>query len=245
MPSTTLRLLAATVDVATPYVQLDVTLTPSPATSSSKSSPMTAQYIDVRFIGAPVELHSFTFTNYYTASLTVLHSVRPAQMLEVAPKASSSSAAGSSDAMADLVVSREGAWQVLVPKMRLMADPHCEDDAQSQHEVTAADFAGASVLSRISALRLCLSQVRSLSRHPPVRARPKLRAPPPDSAVAAVEGARAPLPPLLHAQAARCRSAGAAQAHRRRGRARRCPGGRGARSDAVDPPLPPAATNTM
>jgi len=133
--------------------RLEATLTHSPA-SSSTAPPTTQQYIDVRFSGAPVELHCLTFTNFYTGSLTVLHSMHAVgRKAEVAPRMRS--------AEDDAPAAAAGNWLVLVPRYRLMADPHCEDDAQAQHELGVADFAAP---GRVVSLRLCLAQPSPLWR---------------------------------------------------------------------------------
>jgi hypothetical protein len=53
---------------------------------------------------------------------------------------------------------RQPTWQVVVPKLTLMAAPHCEDDAQRYHELTTAHFAPDFDHRRVTRLRICCLQ---------------------------------------------------------------------------------------
>jgi hypothetical protein len=136
--------------------QLDATLTPSPSPSTT-SPPPTQQHIDVRFVDGPVQLHSIVFTNYYSATVTVLYSST------AGAKASTVAAASRSERLDDGAGTQSAAaapdgWQVLVPMYQLMVDPHSEDDAQAHHELSASSFLS---FERVYSLRICLSQERA------------------------------------------------------------------------------------
>uniref|UniRef100_A0A7S3VZT9 Uncharacterized protein n=1 Tax=Emiliania huxleyi TaxID=2903 RepID=A0A7S3VZT9_EMIHU len=104
--------------------ELGVTLTPSTTPSPHATAP-TQSYIDVRFAGSAADLHSITFRNYYTASVSILFAARPAKTgPEVAP-------ACGADVVDGQRTPREVVWQTLVPHLQLMADLHSEDDAQA------------------------------------------------------------------------------------------------------------------
>lgn len=49
-------------------------------------------------------------------------------------------------------------WQVVVPKLALMASPHCEDDAQRYHELSTVHFAPDFDHRRVTRLRICCLQ---------------------------------------------------------------------------------------
>lgn len=105
--------------------ELSVTLTPSTTPSPHATAP-TQSYIDVRFAGSAADLHSITFRNYYTASVSILFAARPAKTgPEVAP-------ACGAEVLDGQRTPREVVWQTLVPHLlQLMADLHSEDDAQT------------------------------------------------------------------------------------------------------------------
>jgi hypothetical protein len=101
------------------------------------------QWIDVTFPAAPVSLAAICFQNYYCAAITVSHTGQSAD----------------SDPLAQLQVKgRAPAWTVAVDKHTLMADPHCEDDAQLYHELTVAHFATNFDHRRVTRLRICCLQ---------------------------------------------------------------------------------------
>uniref|UniRef100_A0A7S0L245 Uncharacterized protein n=1 Tax=Coccolithus braarudii TaxID=221442 RepID=A0A7S0L245_9EUKA len=89
------------------------------ADASSSRAQLHTQWpdqLDITFADAPVELHCIAFANYYTATITVLHS-------QTAPSSRS-----------------VGPWTTVVSKLQLMTDPHLEDDAQAQHEIFCRHF---------------------------------------------------------------------------------------------------------
>ncbi|EOD11129.1 hypothetical protein EMIHUDRAFT_214956 [Emiliania huxleyi CCMP1516] len=162
--------------------ELGVTLTPSTTPSPHATAP-TQSYIDVRFAGSAADLHSITFRNYYTASVSILFAARPAKTgPEVAP-------ACGADVVDGQRTPREVVWQTLVPHLQLMADLHSEDDAQAsdlaeigvqaEHCIDAASFPASFDPRRVSQLRICLSQpthtlhgLRFFGRRCPLTARP-------------------------------------------------------------------------
>ena len=67
--------------------------------------------IEVSFPAAPVSLYAMVFTNYYCAAISVSHT----------------STRSETDPLLQLhMKGRAPTWQVAVPKLALMADPHCE-----------------------------------------------------------------------------------------------------------------------
>ncbi len=100
--------------------------------------------IDVTFPAAPVTVDYISFRNFYTAAITVSHTGLRAE----------------SDPMQSLhAKGRPPSWQVMVPRIALMADPHSEDDAQRYHELTqACHFAKDFDHRRVTRLRICCIQ---------------------------------------------------------------------------------------
>ena len=74
----------------------------SPETGEASAGPR-QQWLDITFPNAPVLLSYISFHNYYTAAITISHTVVRSDDSSRAPQ-----------------------WQVVVPKFTLMADPHCE-----------------------------------------------------------------------------------------------------------------------
>ena len=139
--------------------QLNPTITPSP-TPTSASACTHQHFIDVSFADTPVQLHAIAFANYYCASVTILYrskNLKKGYTPEVAPTADRGLSGCSGSASSAGVQQQDRDWQVLVSAYKLMANPHCEDDAQTHHEITVKDFQSTSA---IYSLRLCLSQVR-------------------------------------------------------------------------------------
>lgn len=101
------------------------------------------QWIDVSFTAAPVALSYITFHNYYCAAITISHTSMRA---EDDPQAQQH------------MKGRAPTWQVVVPKLVLMAAAHCEDDAQQYHELTSAHFAPEFDSRRVTRLRICCLQ---------------------------------------------------------------------------------------
>ena len=100
---------------------------------SSLSRPPRRRMIDVTFADAPVDVHWVAFENYYTASVTVLHTNSPP--IDPQPR-----------------------WTCALGQLRLMASAHCEDDAQDRHELHATAFADGFDATRVTRLRFCLAQ---------------------------------------------------------------------------------------
>ena len=76
-------------------------------TSDTESGPR-RHIIEVSFAGAPVTVQHVSFYNYYCSAITVSHTSMSKVELQTYAKAS------------------EAAWTVVIPKLTLMADPHCE-----------------------------------------------------------------------------------------------------------------------
>lgn len=104
----------------------------STTTSDPNAGPR-QHLIDVVFKNPPVAVHYISFCNHYSSAITVSHS---------------RSEAGQS----------MPSWQVVIAKQTLMADPHCEDDAQCYHELTSAHFDQHFDSSRVHRLRICCIQ---------------------------------------------------------------------------------------
>ena len=100
---------------------------------SSLSRPPRRRMIDVTFADAQVDVHWVAFENYYTASVTVLHTNSPP--IDPQPR-----------------------WTCALGQLRLMASAHCEDDAQDRHELHATAFADGFDATRVTRLRFCLAQ---------------------------------------------------------------------------------------
>ena len=86
-------------------VLLEATIRTVPA--ESESGPR-RHLIEVSFGGAPVTVEHISFCNYYCSAITVSHASMTKAELQGNSRAS------------------ESAWKVVVPKLTLMADPHCE-----------------------------------------------------------------------------------------------------------------------
>ena len=100
------------------------------------------QWIEVSFDrGSTVSLSYITFHNYYCAAITISHTnVRAEGDQRQHEKG------------------RLPTWQVAVPKLTLMATPHCEDDAQNYHELSTVHFAPEFDHRRVTRLRICCIQ---------------------------------------------------------------------------------------
>lgn len=100
------------------------------------------QWLDITFPNAPVLLSYIAFHNYYTAAITISHTVVRSDDSTRAPQ-----------------------WQVVVPKFTLMADPHCEDDAERYHELKhGIHLASEFDHRRVTRLRICCLQPSPLWR---------------------------------------------------------------------------------
>jgi hypothetical protein len=84
-------------------VLLDTTI--KTVTSECESGPR-RHLIEVAFDGAPVAVQRISFSNYYCAAITVSHTAMSKSELLKGPDPAS--------------------WKVVIPKLTLMADPHCE-----------------------------------------------------------------------------------------------------------------------
>ena len=100
---------------------------------STLARPPRRQYLDVDFTDAPVDLHWFTFENYYTASVSVLSA-------EVHP------------------VTNVVRWVPVVARLQLMADCHAENDAQAWHRLHASAFEPGFDSTRVVRLRIYMLQ---------------------------------------------------------------------------------------
>ena len=126
---------------------IDAYITTSP--SEGDSSAPRQQWIDVSFPAAPVVISHISFSNYYTSAITISHT---------------GTRADSDPLTATHMKGRTPTWQVAVPKLTLMSDPHCEDDAQCYHELTVAHFAPDFDYRRVTRLRICCLQPSPLWR---------------------------------------------------------------------------------
>jgi len=100
--------------------------------------------IEVTFPAGPVAVDYVSFRNFYTAAITVSHTNVRADVDSLQPMH---------------VKGRPPSWQVVVARLTLMADPHCEDDAQRYHELThARHFAKEFDHRRVTRLRICCIQ---------------------------------------------------------------------------------------
>ena len=121
-------------------VLLDARITSSP--DDGKGGPR-QQWIDVSFASAPVALSYIAFRNYYCAAITISHTSMRAE----------------GDPLLQLhMKGRSPTWQVVVPKLALMAAPHHEDDAERYHELTTSHFAPEFDHRRVTRLRICCLQ---------------------------------------------------------------------------------------
>lgn len=121
-------------------VELNARVSSSP--DDGKGGPR-QQWIDVSFVNAPVTLSYISFHNYYCASITISHTSMRAE----------------GDPLMQLhMKGRAPTWQVVVPKLALMAAAHHEDDAQSYHELSALHFAPEFDHRRVTRLRICCLQ---------------------------------------------------------------------------------------
>lgn len=121
-------------------VPLAARVTTSP--SGTGGGPRQA-FIDVSFPAAPVVLHRITFTNYYTASITLSHT---------------STRAEGDPLLAAHMKGRAPTWSVALARRELMADPHYEDDAEWSHEVLSEHFEPGFDHQRVTRLRICCVQ---------------------------------------------------------------------------------------
>lgn len=109
---------------------------------NSKGGPR-QQWLDVSFVNAPVVLSYISFHNYYCAAITISHTSMRAE----------------GDPLMQLhMKGRAPTWQVVVPKLALMAAAHHEDDAQRYHELTTSHFAHDFDHRRVTRLRICCLQ---------------------------------------------------------------------------------------
>ena len=91
------------------------------------------QYIDIDFLGAPVDLRWIAFENYYSATVSV-HSA------EVNPS------------------TNKVRWVPVISRWQLMADCHTEDDAQAWHRLHASAFEPGFDPTRVLRLRIHMQQ---------------------------------------------------------------------------------------
>lgn len=100
--------------------------------------------IEVTFPGAPVTVDYVSFRNSYTAAITISHTATRAEGDPLQPMH---------------MKGRAPTWQIVVARLALMADPHCEDDAHGYHElVPARHFAKDFDHRRVTRLRICCTQ---------------------------------------------------------------------------------------
>lgn len=119
---------------------------PDPSSASAAAGGPRQQWMDVTFADAPVGITHVSFFNYYCAAITISHTTM---------------ALGGIDGRLSKQAEQMGmrpAWTVVVPKLTLMADPHCEDDAQNYHELTTVHFAPGFDHRRVTRLRICCLQ---------------------------------------------------------------------------------------
>ena len=119
---------------------------PDASSASAAGGGPRQQWMDVTFADAPVGITHMSFFNYYCAAITISHTTM---------------ALGDIDGRLSKQAEQMGmrpAWTVVVPKLTLMADPHCEDDAQSYHELTTAHFMPGFDHRRVTRLRICCLQ---------------------------------------------------------------------------------------
>ncbi|KAL0251383.1 hypothetical protein GEMRC1_000596 [Eukaryota sp. GEM-RC1] len=86
-------------------------------------------YIEVSF-KSPAALKYITFTNYYTAYVTIWW--KPFGVVEDGNR---------------------GSWRIANQKHKLMTCPHCEDDAEAIHQLSTADWDADFDTSRVGGLR--------------------------------------------------------------------------------------------
>jgi hypothetical protein len=107
-------------------VLLDATVT----TTIAKSGLGPRQHlIDVSFASAAVPLHCISFYNYYCAAITISHT-------NARTDHESEQQGNAND--------RSAMWQLVVPRLSLMANPHCE---VCQHCLSFGDAMHASLTS--------------------------------------------------------------------------------------------------
>ncbi|KAL1510794.1 hypothetical protein AB1Y20_007080 [Prymnesium parvum] len=129
-------------------VPLAVQLTTS--SDAAESSPR-QHWIELTFKDGPVHLHSISFINYYTYSLSIMHSLTRAESDPMLP----AHARG-----------RPAQWRRVLRKHQLMASPHFEDDAQAEHVLSHDFFEADFDTSRVVRLRfVCVQPSPSWARY--------------------------------------------------------------------------------
>ena len=125
-------------------VLLEARITSTDATDGNNNGGPRQQWIDISFPSPnPVQLSYICFHNYYSAAITISHTTTRADGDPLTPAHHKG---------------RSPAWQVVVPKLTLMVDPHYEDDAQKYHELSGAHFAKDFDTKRVTRLRICCLQ---------------------------------------------------------------------------------------
>ena len=100
--------------------------------------------IEVTFPSAPVAVDFISFHNFYTAAITISHTAVRTEADPLQPMHQKG---------------RPPSWQVVVNRLTLMVDPHCEDDAQQYHELThTRHFVKEFDHRRVTRLRICCIQ---------------------------------------------------------------------------------------
>lgn len=80
-------------------------------TETTRSTGPRQHLIEVSFPAAPVSLYAICFANYYCAAISVSHTHTRSESDPLLPPH---------------MKGRAPTWQVVVPKLALMTDPHCE-----------------------------------------------------------------------------------------------------------------------
>lgn len=125
-----------------PVTLIEARISSSSPDSSGASGGPRQQWLDVTFPNAPVMLSYVCFHNFYTSAITISHTTVRTDDSGRSPH-----------------------WQVVLPKLTLMADPHCEDDAQRYHELMhSSHFAADFDHRRVTRLRICCLQPSPLWR---------------------------------------------------------------------------------
>ena len=133
-----------------PAVPLEAVIS---ATTSEEHGGPRQHLIDVSFPGGPVAVEYISFCNYYSSAISVSHTSSRAD-----GNAAASRVQGTPKGPAQLKRPPPPTWQAVIGKLALMADPHCEDDAQRYHELSHAHFAKGFDHQHVTRLRICCIQ---------------------------------------------------------------------------------------
>lgn len=140
----------ATSSIEMPAVPLEAVI--SATTSEARGGPR-QHLIEVSFPDAPVAVEYISFCNYYSSAISVSHTSSRADADAAAPRAH-----GVANGQGQSSKPPPPTWQVVTPKLTLMADPHCEDDAQRYHELSCSHFAKGFDHQHVTRLRICCIQ---------------------------------------------------------------------------------------